>query len=52
MCIRDRNFERVGDHATNIAEALHYLLTGSALADERPKGDETSLTTVPGPRKG
>jgi phosphate transport system protein len=47
-----KNFERVGDHATNIAEALHYLLTGSALADERPKGDETSLTTVPGPRKG
>lgn len=45
-----KNFERVGDHATNIAEALHFLLTGSALADERPKGDETALTTVPSPK--
>jgi phosphate transport system protein len=47
-----KNFERVGDHATNIAEALHFLLTGSALASERPKGDETSLTVVKGPAKG
>lgn len=47
-----KNFERVGDHATNIAEAVHFLLTGSALADERPKGDETSLTAVKSPSKG
>lgn len=44
-----KNFERVGDHATNIAEAIHFLLTGSALVHERPKGDETSLTKVPAP---
>ncbi len=41
-----KNFERVGNHATNIAEAIHFLVTGSALADERPKGDETSTTAI------
>jgi phosphate transport system protein len=41
-----KNFERVGDHATNIAEALHFLVTGSALIVERPKGDQTSATTA------
>lgn len=46
-----KNFERIGDHATNIAEALHFLMTGSALAAERPKGDETALTTVRSPRR-
>jgi phosphate transport system protein len=47
-----KDFERVGDHATNIAEAIHFLLTGSVLADERPKGDETPLTSVKSPSKG
>lgn len=46
-----KNFERVGDHATNIAEALHFLLTGSALALERPKGDQTASTTVRNPKQ-
>ena len=46
-----KNFERVGDHATNIAEALHYYLTGEALAIERPKGDETSVTAITPPSK-
>ena len=45
-----KNFERVGDHATNIAEALHFLLTGSALRIARPKGDETSTSTVRNPK--
>ena len=47
-----KNFERVGDHATNIAEAIYFLVTGSTFTDERPKGDETSLTTVNAPSKG
>ena len=34
-----KNFERVGDHATNIAEALHFLLTGSRIMQTRLKGD-------------
>jgi phosphate transport system protein len=32
-----KNLERIGDHATNIAELLHYEITGQDLAD-RPKG--------------
>jgi phosphate transport system protein len=42
-----KNIERIGDHATNIAENLHYLITGNALTDERPKQDTTSTTNVP-----
>jgi phosphate transport system protein len=41
-----KNLERIGDHATNIAETLHFLITGVVLADERPKQDKSSLTSV------
>jgi len=41
-----KNIERMGDHATNIAETVHYMVAGRPLADERPKGDTTS-TMVP-----
>ena len=36
-----KNLERVGDHATNIAETAHYVITGEALIAERPKADES-----------
>jgi phosphate transport system protein len=41
-----KNIERIGDHATNIAETIAYLITGQPLTDERPKKDTSSLTPV------
>jgi phosphate transport system protein len=42
-----KNIERIGDHTTNIAENIHYLVRGVGISDERPKGDDTS-TLMPG----
>jgi hypothetical protein len=39
-----KNLERVGDHATNIAETAHYVITGEILAIERPKADDSIVT--------
>jgi len=36
-----KNIERIGDHTTNIAETVHYLVTGEALAIDRPKNDRS-----------
>jgi len=41
-----KNVERMGDHATNIAESVIYLARGQSPAGERPKGDESSTTVV------
>jgi phosphate transport system protein len=37
-----KNIERMGDHATGIAEQIIYLVDGSLPDDDRQKGDETS----------
>ncbi|HEU4519573.1 MAG TPA: phosphate signaling complex protein PhoU [Microvirga sp.] len=41
-----KNIERIGDHTTNIAETIHYLVTGETLAIERPKNDRSSFATL------
>lgn len=44
-----KNIERVGDHATNIAETVHYLVTGETLPVERPRGPAAGFGTEGGP---
>ena len=34
-----KNLERIGDHATNLAEIVYFEITGEELISERPKGD-------------
>ncbi len=36
-----KNVERIGDHATNIAETIYHIVTGEQMPAERPKGDKT-----------
>jgi phosphate transport system protein len=41
-----KNIERIGDHATNIAETVHFLVEGGPFRGSRPKGDNSSFTVV------
>jgi phosphate transport system protein len=41
-----KNIERMGDHATNIAETVHYMIEGQPIGEPRPKGDTTSFAAV------
>lgn len=38
-----KNIERIGDHATNIAEMIHFLVHGEPITERRPKGDTTTF---------
>ncbi|UGV24741.1 phosphate signaling complex protein PhoU [Rhodopseudomonas boonkerdii] len=40
-----KNIERIGDHATNIAETVFYMIEGQQMVDKRPKGDMTNFAT-------
>ena len=47
-----KNLERIGDHATNIAETIYYEITGQEFAGERPRwspspSDDTLEPTPP-----
>ena len=41
-----KNIERMGDHATNIAETIYFVVHGVPMLETRPKGDTTSFTVV------
>ncbi|HEY2532654.1 MAG TPA: phosphate signaling complex protein PhoU [Xanthobacteraceae bacterium] len=41
FCAKD--IERMGDHATNIAETVYYIVEGQPIIEQRPKGDTTSF---------
>ena len=42
-----KNIERAGDHATNIAETVYYIVEGRQLTEKRPKADGTSKKPLP-----
>lgn len=41
-----KNIERIGDHATNIAETVFYMIEGRQILDKRPKGDMTDFASA------
>ncbi len=43
-----KNLERIGDHTTNIAETIIYLVTGEPMPVERPKGRDSNLDVTNG----
>ncbi|MDQ0997159.1 phosphate transport system protein [Phyllobacterium ifriqiyense] len=44
-----KNIERIGDHATNIAETVYYIVTGTQLPAERPKEDQSHTVILDEP---
>ncbi|HEV7252862.1 MAG TPA: phosphate signaling complex protein PhoU [Mesorhizobium sp.] len=44
FCVK--NIERIGDHATNIAETVHLMVTGVPMPIERSKADRSHLASL------
>ncbi|CAM5484981.1 Phosphate-specific transport system accessory protein PhoU OS=Afipia felis OX=1035 GN=phoU PE=3 SV=1 [Afipia felis] len=42
-----KNIERIGDHATNIAETVFYIIEGQPIGAARPKVDMTNFSSTP-----
>jgi phosphate transport system protein len=42
-----KNIERMGDHATNVAESVYYIIEGRAFPEERSRGDTTPIAAMP-----
>jgi len=40
-----KNIERIGDHATNIVEQIYFLIRGTQIKGERPKGQDSVART-------
>ena len=47
-----KNIERIGDHATNIAETIYYIVTGEQMPPERPKEDKSHKVVLPNQQEG
>ena len=41
-----KNIERMGDHATNIAETVYFMIEGKPIVEQRPKGDTTTFAAL------
>jgi phosphate transport system protein len=39
-----KNIERIGDHLTNVAEQVYFLVNGTYLEGDRPKGSQSIVT--------
>ena len=41
-----KNLERIGDHTTHIAEMVFYVVKGTSLGDDRPKGEPSGIEFI------
>lgn len=41
-----KNLERIGDHTTQIAEMIYYIVKGESLGDDRPKGEPAGIDFI------